>query len=144
MNTTADPYFRVNCPFGELGGEDVCMCVPGAVAGAYYCGVAGCFFGAVKSIWPGAAFGTVKAVNGTKILLTCKSQGIAGKIISPYVFDSICTGGKWAMTGIQEGAVAGGVIGFCSKHYQSITGKSFPDIEMELSLIPRVQLIERT
>ena len=144
MNITAAPYFKVGCPYGEVEGKDIGMCLPGAVAGAYYFGVVGCFFGAVKSVWPGTAFGTIKVAGAVKALSAGESQSIASRVITHCVFNSIYTGGKWALAGIEEGAMGCGVIGFCSNHYQSITGQSFPDIELELSLIPKLQLIERT
>ena len=144
MNTTEPPYFQVSCPCGEAGGGEVGMCLPGAVAGAYYFGVAGCFLGAVKSLWSGSVFGTTEVASGATSLCALSSQQLAERIIMPCVVDSIYTGGEWAITGIQEGAMACGIIGFCSNHYQSITGRDFPDIKMELSLIPNVQLIERT
>ena len=143
MNTTATPYFQVSCPYGKVKARDICMCLPGAVAGAYYFGVAGCFFGAVKSLWSGTAFGTTKVTTGLKGLFPGRPHYIEGKSIIPCVVKSILKGGEWARTGIQEGAVVCGAIGFCSNHYQSITGQSFPDIKVELSLIPKVQLIER-
>ena len=143
MITTATPYFQVSCPCCEVEGSDMGMCLPVAVAGAYYFGVAGCFFGAVKSVWSGAAFGTMKGASGVKALLVSKSKHIAGRNIAHCVVNSIYTGGEWAITGIKEGAMTGVMFGFCSNHYQSITGQSFPDIKMELSLIPKVQLIER-
>ena len=144
MNTTEPPYFQVSCPCGEAGGGEIGMCLPGAVAGAYYFGVAGCFLGAVKSLWSGSVFGTTEVASGATSLCAVSSQQLAERIIMPCVVDSIYTGGEWAITGIQEGAMACGIIGFCSNHYQSITGRDFPDIKMELSLIPNVQLIERT
>ena len=143
MNATAAPYFQVSCPYGEVEGEDICMCIPGAVAGAYYFGVAGCFLGAVKSLWSGTAFGTTKVATGIKGLFPGRPHYIVGKNIIPCVVQSIFKGGEWAITGIEEGAVACGTIGFCSNHYQSRTGQSFPDIKVELSLIPKIQLIER-
>ena len=143
MNTTATPYFQVSCPYGKVKARDICMCLPGAVAGAYYFGVAGCFFGAVKSLWSGTAFGTTKVTTGLKGLFPGRPHYIEGKSIIPCVVKSILKGGEWARTGIQEGAVVCGAIGFCSNHYQSITGQSFPDIKVELSLIPKVQIIER-
>ena len=144
MNTTEPPYFQVSCPCGEAGGGEVGMCLPGAVAGAYYFGVAGCFLGAVKSLWSGSVFGTTEVASGATSLCALSSQQLAERIIMPCVVDSIYSGGEWAITGIQEGAMACGIIGFCSNHYQSITGRDFPDIKMELSLIPNVQLVERT
>ena len=143
MNTTATPYFQVSCPYGKVKARDICMCLPGAVAGAYYFGVAGCFFGAVKSLWSGTAFGTTKVTTGLKGLFPGRPHYIEGKSIIPCVVKSILKGGEWARTGIQEGAIVCGAIGFCSNHYQSITGQSFPDIKVELSLIPKVQIIER-
>ena len=144
MNITSTPSFQVSCPCGEVEKKDFAMCIPGAVVGAYYFGVAGCFYGAVKSVWSGTAFGTVKMASGVKALYAGNPQHIAGRTITPCVANSIYTGGKWAKIGIQEGALAFGTIGFCSKHYQSITGQSIPDIKMEISLIPKVQFIERT
>ena len=144
MNTTEPPYFQVSCPYGEVEGYEIGMCLPGAVAGAYYFGIAGCFFGAVKSLWSGSVFGTTGVASGATSLFAVSSQQLAERIVQPCVVDSIYTGGGWAITGIQEGAMACGIIGFCSNHYQSITGKDFPDIKMELSLIPKIQLIERT
>lgn len=144
MNRTETPYFQVSCPYGEIEGYEIGMCLPGAVAGAYYFGIAGCFLGAVKSLWSGSVFGTTEVASGATSLFAVSSPQLAERIIRPCVVDSIYTGGGWAITGIQEGAMACGIIGFCSNHYQSITGQSFPNIEMKLSLIPKVQLIERT
>lgn len=144
MNITEDPYFQVSCPYGEVEGGDIGMCLPGAVAGAYYFGVAGCFLGAVKSLWSGSVFGTTEVASGGASLFAGNLQQLADRTITPCIVNSIYTGGEWAITGIQEGAMTCGIIGLCSKHYQSITGQSFPDIKMELSLIPKLQLIERT
>ena len=30
MNTTEPPYFQVSCPYGEVEGNEIAMCLPGA------------------------------------------------------------------------------------------------------------------
>lgn len=96
--------------------------------------MAGCFYGAIKSIYTGAAIGTVKAAGG--------ASALAERSITPCVTNAIYTGFECAKTGFQEGAIAGTTIGFCSIHYPSLTGQSLPDVEMEISLIPKVQIID--
>ena len=115
------------------------MCLPAAIAGAYYCGLAGCVYGAAQSIYAGSTLAIGKALTANN------TQVIAQRIITPAcVSNAINTGGQCGAFGLQTGICTGLIYGISSAEYQNKTKRRFPDIEMELSLPPRIQIIDRT
>ncbi|WP_257263846.1 hypothetical protein [Endozoicomonas sp. ONNA2] len=140
MNNIAErsPLFQVNVPGMEVSGADIGMCIPGAVAGTCIFGVAGFSCGAINSIYSGAAIGAAKAAGGATTFMA-----MAERSITHCATDAIYSGGACAMTGFKEGAIAGTTIGFFSIHYPRLTGQSFPDVKLDLSLMPKIQIIER-
>ena len=77
MNTGIQT-FKLSTPCCEpLVNYDALMCLPGAIIGTYYCGLAGCFYGAVKSIYAESAFAA------GKVLMADNTQVIAERIITP-------------------------------------------------------------
>lgn len=83
MNTTnannlnIPPLLSVNCPIVSAKFGSSAMCIPGAIAGAFFCGAAGCFYGAVKSVSSGTALATLKSMGGAKGLIAMESQNLA-------------------------------------------------------------------
>lgn len=139
MNTGIQT-FKLSTPCCEpLVNNDAFMCLPGAIIGTYYCGLAGCFYGAAKSIYAGSAFATGKA------LMANNTHVIAERIITPAcASNTINTGIQCGATGCQTGIFAGLIYGIGSAEYQTRTNKRLPDIEMKLSIPPKIQLIDRT
>ena len=139
MNTGIQT-FKLSTPCCvPLVNYDALMCLPGAIIGTYYCGLAGCLYGAVKSIYAGSAFATGKA------LMANNTQVIAKRIITPACASNmINTGIECGATGFKTGICTGLIYGIGSAEYQTRTNKRLPDIEMELSLPPKIQVIDRT
>ena len=141
MNSATTPAFQLCIP-GEqnpvLTATGILMCVPVAIAAAYYSGIAGCTYGLVKSIYARSALVPVE------VQIIKDTPVIATRNISHCVSDPIFTGCQWAVSGFCSGCCTGALSGICSAEYVSQTGRRLPDIEMTLSLPPRFQYIERT
>lgn len=132
--------FQLSTPCCDpLVNYDALMCLPGAIIGTYYCGLAGCVYGAAKSIYAGCTFATVKA------LMANNTQVITERIITPAcISNTINTGVQCGATGFQTGIHTGLIYGIGSAEYQIRANRRLPDIKMELSIPPRVQFINRT
>ena len=115
------------------------MCVPAAIVGCYYCGLAGCAYGAAKSLYTGSTFATCKALaaNNTQVITERMTTHAC-------VSNSINMGYNGGLLGIASGSLSGLIYGICSTEYQSKTNQRLPDIEMKLSPLPRIQVIDRT
>lgn len=131
--------FNLNTPCVSIEARNAMMCLPAAIVGCYYCGLAGCAYGAVKSICAGSTFATCKALaaNNTQVITERMTTHAC-------VSNTINTGSKGGLLGFITGNLSGLIYGICSAEYQSNTNQRLPDIEMELSLPPRIQIIDRT
>ncbi|USE36177.1 hypothetical protein [Endozoicomonas sp. SCSIO W0465] len=142
----SDPSLKVNCPtIGTVEANSLGMCLPGGIAGIYYFGATGCFYGTIKSIYTGKVFAKSKvAVGAVERLMAGKATAIAERNIQPCLVESIANGIVWGADGWLSGAFCFGGIGLGNKFYQKITGYEIPNIEIDLSVTaPGIQLMER-
>lgn len=142
-NLNIPPLLTVNCPVGSAEFGSSAMCIPGAIAGAFFCGAAGCFYGAVKSVCSGTALVTLKSMGGAKGLIATEPQKLAGRTIAPCVVDTVSTGFHATTFGCKHGAALCGAVGFLTPSYQNLTEQRLPDIRVNFPPSPMPD-IERT
>ena len=149
MNTTnannlnIPPLLSVNCPIGSAEFGSSAMCIPGAIAGAFFCGAVGCFYGAVKSVSSGTALATLKSMGGAKGLIAMESQNLAGRTIAPCIVDTVSTGFHATTFGCKHGAALCGAVCYLIPSYQNLTGQRLPDIRVNFPPSPMPDM-ERT
>ena len=139
MNSTINPALQLNCPCGTAKGSEILMCLPGAIAGTYYCGMAGCIYGAVKG-----TFVPTVLCGGVKTSIMINSKVVFERSISPCVAYAILNGLKGAIQGLVAGCCIGGICGSFSAEYLAKTGNRLPDLKMNILQSPNIQFINRT